>query len=263
MQNAAAARELGRSRAQVNRLVIALEDQRGVQLWNRTTHSLSLTPSGDSYYQHRRPLLSLVPACEEDEQVHFAKRFADWLALDTRWRRQLNGRETLFITPMIGQDDDMRLTLFDATNPQLDWYVVNDGVMGGQSEGDYCLDAGSLVFTGVTNTNGGGFSSIRTRPKKLGLNAQRHIVLHARGDGRRYVCRLEDNRSTAYWADFEPPTNAWAEVLIEFAAFRPRFRGRWLEGPQLDPARVTMLGLMCYDGGDGPFRLETDRIEAV
>lgn len=165
--------------------------------------------------------------------------------------------------PKIGQDHSMRLTLFDARNPQLEWYVVNDGVMGGRSQGGYSLDEGMLVFSGVTNTNGGGFSSIRTQPDKLGLNEQRQIVLHARGDGRRYVCRLEDDRGTAYWADFEPPTDTWGEVLIDLGAFRPRFRGRWLDGPPLEPARITVLGLMCYDGRDGSFRLEIDRIEAA
>ncbi|GAB5500510.1 MAG: CIA30 family protein [Pseudohongiellaceae bacterium] len=157
----------------------------------------------------------------------------------------------------------MPLTLFDAANPQLDWYVVNDGVMGGQSDGGYSLEDDVLVFTGVTNTDGGGFSSIRTQPEALGFSDQQQIVLHARGDGRRYVCRLEDDRGTAYWADFEPPADAWGEVSIALTAFRPRFRGRWLDGPPLDPTRVTMLGLMCYDGRDGAFRLEIDRIQAV
>ena len=157
----------------------------------------------------------------------------------------------------------MSLTLFDAGEPRLDWYVVNDGVMGGRSDGGYQLTDGVLVFTGVTNTNGGGFSSIRTQPEELGLSDQTRIVLHARGDGRRYVCRLEDDRGTAYWADFEPPADTWGEAAIDLTAFRPRFRGRWLDGPPLDPNRVTILGLMCYDGADGPFRLEVARIEAV
>ena len=157
----------------------------------------------------------------------------------------------------------MSLILFDAADPQLDWHVVNDGVMGGQSEGGFQMTDGVLVFTGVTNTDGGGFSSIRTRPSALGLGEQRHIVLHSRGDGRRYVCRLEDSRGTAYWADFQPPAGAWGAVDIDLASFRPRFRGRWLDGPPLDAGRITVLGLMCYDGQDGPFRLELRRIEAV
>lgn len=175
----------------------------------------------------------------------------------------LTRSDTLTSRCEVNPDDSMRLTLFDAADPQLDWYVVNDGVMGGRSAGGYQLRDGLLVFSGITNTDGGGFSSIRTRASALGLSEQRHLVLHARGDGRRYVCRLEDDRGTAYWADFEPPTGDWGAADIDLASFRPRFRGRWLDGPPLDPPRVNALGLMCYDGEDGPFRFELRRIEAV
>lgn len=54
---AEAARELGLSRSQVNRQVVQMEDQLGVQLFNRTTRSVSLTPGGDNFYKRVRPLL--------------------------------------------------------------------------------------------------------------------------------------------------------------------------------------------------------------
>ena len=55
---AAAGREMGVSRSQVNRLVIALEDDLGVQLLNRTTRSISVTPAGENYYQRARVILN-------------------------------------------------------------------------------------------------------------------------------------------------------------------------------------------------------------
>jgi monofunctional biosynthetic peptidoglycan transglycosylase len=170
----------------------------------------------------------------------------------------------LLLAPAVpsAQHGAMLLDRFDTGAPTLDWYVLNDEVMGGRSEGGYRLEAGALVFAGVTNTNGGGFSSIRTRPRTLDLSGRRAIVVHGRGDGRRYVFRLETDDGTAYWADFDPPADAPGEVRIPLDRFRPRFRGRWLSGPPLDPARVTRVGLMCYDGRDGPFRLEVHRIEA-
>tara|TARA_R110001592_G_scaffold39934_1_gene131261 strand:+ start:3188 stop:4084 length:897 start_codon:yes stop_codon:yes gene_type:complete len=54
---AAAGRALGVSRSQINRHVIALEDELGVQLLNRTTRSISVTPAGESYYQRARVIL--------------------------------------------------------------------------------------------------------------------------------------------------------------------------------------------------------------
>ena len=47
---AAAARAIGQSRSQVNRAVIALEEDLGVQLLNRTTRQVAVTPSGRAFY---------------------------------------------------------------------------------------------------------------------------------------------------------------------------------------------------------------------
>lgn len=61
---AAAARELGVSRAHVNRLVIALEDELGVQLLNRTTRSVTVTPAGESYYRRCYGLIKELKEAE-------------------------------------------------------------------------------------------------------------------------------------------------------------------------------------------------------
>jgi len=61
---AAAARTLGVSRSQVNRQVIQLEDELGTQLLNRTTRSVSLTPTGDSLYKRGRGILNDLEEAE-------------------------------------------------------------------------------------------------------------------------------------------------------------------------------------------------------
>ena len=53
---------------------------------------------------------------------------------------------------------------FDQPDASRQWVTVNDNVMGGRSIGDFTIKEGKLVFRGSTNTNGGGFSSIRSRP---------------------------------------------------------------------------------------------------
>ncbi|MCB1669668.1 MAG: CIA30 family protein [Gammaproteobacteria bacterium] len=156
----------------------------------------------------------------------------------------------------------MRHLIFDAGTPEPAWHNVNDNVMGRRSQGGCQIQHGTLVFAGLTNTQGGGSSSIPTCPVTLGLNDHTLVFLRARGDGRRYIFRFEDDRGTAYSADFDPPAETWGRVPVTLTAFRLRFRGRWLTGPPLDPARVIAHGLMCFDGRDGPFRLAVDRIEA-
>lgn len=55
---APAARSLGLSRSQVSKLVMALEDELGVQLLNRTTRQVSPTPAGQAYYERMSGVLA-------------------------------------------------------------------------------------------------------------------------------------------------------------------------------------------------------------
>ena len=89
------------------------------------------------------------------------------------------------------------LTDFSSDSPDLGWYVQNDNVMGGRSEGDFEEVKDELVFAGSTNTNGGGFSSIRTQPFKLDLSEHDGIQLRVKGDGRRYTWNYKPMHSIA------------------------------------------------------------------
>ena len=150
-------------------------------------------------------------------------------------------------------------------SPSLDlgWFVVNDNVMGGKSVGTFRIDDGVLAFSGSTNTDGGGFSSIRTQRRLPSLADATDIIVHAQGDGRRYILRLENADGIAYWGDFEPSADAESPSRVALASLQPRFRGRWLAGPPLEAGAIVGLGFMCYDGRDGPFCLEVTRIEAA
>lgn len=159
------------------------------------------------------------------------------------------------------------LTDFTTDSDDLGWFTLNDNVMGGRSEGGFDLQDGELIFTGRTNTNGGGFSSIRTAPVKLDLSNHTGIRLALKGDGRRYTWRLATDarwrgREISYWADFDTENREWSTADIPFANFVPKFRGRQLDGPALDPARITSMGLMIYDNQDGPFELHLGSVSA-
>jgi len=159
------------------------------------------------------------------------------------------------------------LTDFTASSPDLGWYVQNDNVMGGKSEGSFTLASGELEFSGSTNTNGGGFSSIRTQSIELDLSNYAGIRIHAMGDGRRYTWHLQTNarwrgRPISYWADFVTVAGKWHVVDIPFTSFNPQFRGTKLDGPTLDPGEITEMGLYIYDKLDGPFALTLSRVSA-
>lgn len=162
---------------------------------------------------------------------------------------------------------ELLLTDFSVNGPDLGWYVVNDNVMGGRSEGDFRQYEEGLLFSGRTNTDGGGFSSIRTRPVQLDLSTYAGIQLRLRGDGRRYTWRLTSSarwrgRPVSFWADFDTRGGEWHTINVPFASFIPRFRGFQLEGPALDTGQITGMGLMIYDNQDGPFELQLASVHA-
>ena len=168
-----------------------------------------------------------------------------------------------------GGEQALRLiTDFTPASADLGWYVVNDNVMGGRSDGDFeVAEQGELRFSGRTNTNGGGFSSIRSGALTLDLSRHAGIRLRVKGDGRRYTWRLTTDariygRPVAYWADFDTDDNQWQAIDIPFSTFVPRFRGTELDGPPLDTSQVTGMGLMIYDKRDGPFELFIDSVHA-
>lgn len=159
------------------------------------------------------------------------------------------------------------LTDFTAGSADFGWYVLNDNVMGGRSEGGFEQASDHLVFSGSTNTDGGGFSSIRTSALQLDLSGFAGIRLRVLGDGRRYTWRLTTSarwrgRPVAYWADFDTVDGGWHTVDVPFSGFVPKFRGYLLDGPALDTAQVTGMGLMIYDDRDGPFELHLASVGA-
>lgn len=162
--------------------------------------------------------------------------------------------------------DELLLTDFTSISPDLGWYVVNDIVMGGRSDGNFQQTQGQLNFAGNTNTQGGGFSSIRTKHLQLDLSSFAGIQLHTKGDGRRYTWRLTTDarwgdRPISYWSDFETQSGVWSTTNIPFSSFIPRYRGKELDGPRLNPANIADMGLMIYDNQDGPFELQVSRVQ--
>ncbi len=163
--------------------------------------------------------------------------------------------------------DERLVTDFTDNSPDLGWFIVNDNVMGGRSDGDFAVEDGELHFEGRTNTRGGGFSSIRANRMALDLSEFAGIRLRVMGDGRRYTWRLATNarwrgREISYWADFDTVSGEWITVDIPFTRFVPKFRGMQLDGPALDTAKITGMGLMIYDRQDGPFDLRLRNVRS-
>ncbi|MEM1105964.1 MAG: CIA30 family protein [Pseudomonadota bacterium] len=148
------------------------------------------------------------------------------------------------------------------------WQAVNDGVMGGRSSGGPSWQSDVMTFSGVINTNGGGFSSVRRDIEPGRMEGAAGLKLRLRGDGRTYRVTVRTaakyrGRSINYQADLAPEmASEWSEVFVPFEAFRASVFGRAVPAPALDPSTAWSLGLILADGQDGPFTLDAAWIQA-
>ena len=78
--------------------------------------------------------------------------------------------------------------LFDFTKDadSSQWYIVDDGVMGGLSQGNFRInDDGNGEYSGrISLDNYGGFSSLRYRCGPTKIDNHTHLVLKVKGDGK-------------------------------------------------------------------------------
>jgi hypothetical protein len=146
------------------------------------------------------------------------------------------------------------------------WSAVDDRVMGGVSASRAEIAPEGLVFHGtVSLAHGGGFASIRAQPRDYALVGTTAFVLRVQGDGRTYKVGGRTDAAfdgVQYQARFATQAGAWIDVEVPVTAFQPTFRGRAVDAPALDPARIRVFGFLIAERQAGPFRLVVESIRA-
>ena len=149
------------------------------------------------------------------------------------------------------------------------WQAVNDGVMGGVSDGRFRItERQTLEFYGTLSLeNYGGFASVRSRPRTLGLQTGDTLVARVRGDGREYQLNLytaDRMMAFSYRAPVKTRTGEWLEVRIPLDAFEATSFGRVIRGAgPVDPRSVTAVGFLLAEKTPGPFLLEVAWIKVL
>lgn len=166
--------------------------------------------------------------------------------------------------------EDKPSMLFDFSKPAVakEWQTVNDGVMGGISEGKVGIKEKTLEFYGTLSLeNNGGFASVRSKTAKLDLSKYDGLAFRVRGDGRNYYVnvRVPTNQiAFSYRASFNTEKDKWTEVKIAFADLKATSFGNAVQnGEPLDPATIEALGFLLSDKKAGPFKLEIAWIKGI
>lgn len=176
----------------------------------------------------------------------------------------------LFFMGQVAAPEALR-PLFDFAGPDAaqKWQSVNDGVMGGVSDGRFRLtEAKTLEFFGrLSLENNGGFASVRTRPMELDIKADDTIVVRAKGDGREYVLNIytkSRRMAFSYRASLPTTKDAWTEVRVPLQDFVPTAFGRRVQGMgPVEPDQINGLGFMLSDKKAGPFQMQVEWVKVL
>lgn len=152
---------------------------------------------------------------------------------------------------------------FNSTSQLSDWYIVNDGVMGGLSRGKLEINQeGHAVFSGtVSLENNGGFTSIRYPFSTRDIEDFPYLVLRIKGDGKRYQVRVKPNTSQYYsFVAYVDTRGSWETIKIPLKEMYPVFRGSRLDLPKFDGKKLGEIGILIGNKKAEEFRLEIDAL---
>jgi NADH dehydrogenase [ubiquinone] 1 alpha subcomplex assembly factor 1 len=145
-----------------------------------------------------------------------------------------------------------------------DWRIIDDGVMGGLSQGKFSIDPnGNGVFAGtVSLENNGGFSSVRYQFDKIKVTKDSKVRIRLKGDGKEYQFRIKDKTSSyySYITTFKTSGN-WESIEIKLSDLYPSFRGRTLDLPNFKSDSFEEIVFLIGNKKNESFQLLLDKIE--
>lgn len=160
-------------------------------------------------------------------------------------------------------DDEVLIDFNHDTNLS-NWYIVDDVVMGGRSDGNFVIDEnGTGVFYGYVSTeNNGGFSSVRYSFNERRLKDRSHCLIRLKGDGKSYQFRVKDSsrKRYSYISTFDT-TGEWETISIDLKTMYPSFRGMRLNQSNYSAEMLSEIALLIGNKKNEDFRLEVDWIK--
>ena len=148
-----------------------------------------------------------------------------------------------------------------------DWRVINDGVMGGLSQGQGYLTDSSLVFEGrVSLENNGGFASLRAPYAQYNLENYTEVCIRCRTRGQSFALVME---TSPRWYDvnYKAPVATkgfdWEVITLPLLDFQGYQVGRKKRETLKEDllSEIIRFGFITNDKRASEFALEIDWIE--
>lgn len=171
----------------------------------------------------------------------------------------------LVLLMSIVDDKEFRID-FGQGREGANWMVVNDGVMGGLSQGQGEVTGSSIIFKGrISLENDGGFASLRCPWGEYDLSEHSHVKLRYRSEGVGFAMVLE-NSPRWYEVNYKmslPVATDWTIVTLPLNKFSAYQVGRKLSGTlgAQERKQVLRFGFISDEKRADYFRLEIDWIE--
>lgn len=143
------------------------------------------------------------------------------------------------------------------------WQIIDDGVMGGRSNGSFNINNdGYGEFSGkVSLENNGGFSSVHYNFNTIDCKAYSKFIIHLKADGKNYQFRVKDRRNQKYAFIYEFETSGeWQTIEIPFSKMYASYRGYRMDIPNFQGHQMEEIAFLVGNKKSEDFKLIIDTI---
>ena len=175
----------------------------------------------------------------------------------------MKGIITILMLSIMGQDNSLLISDFKNEEDISNWNVVDDGVMGGLSQGTFTkTGSGNALYRGIVRTeNNGGFSSVRYGFETKDVSDYKFVKLRIKGDGKSYQFRIKEDRSQRYsYITTFTTSGAWETIKLPLTLFYPSFRGYQLNKPNFSGGKIEEIAILIGNKTRESFSLEIEKI---
>ena len=148
-------------------------------------------------------------------------------------------------------------------NYATDWHVLTDRITGGLSTANMTMHEGYATFSGnISPTDFRGFAMMLHNCDIEDVDDFSEIVMHFKGDGKKYQMRIRSNYTDEHHYVFNfKTTGEQQKIVMKLNQFHPEYAGVRLKEPFFNHEEIKQVAVYLGNGIKGDFRLDIQSIE--